>query len=222
MIAARHGKPRARRTTGCRVVAVLTCALTAACAVALAVTSDHAWRRAAPSAVTALTDATAETLPVAAPSAADQGRTPAPLRVQIPAIAVDSELVPLGLEADGALEVPPSGFPAGYYTGAPSPGALGPAVLAGHVDWDGAPGVFFDLHRLTAGDTVQVGRADGSSAVFVVTDVQQHGKDAFPTEQVYGDLDHAGLRLITCGGAFDRRARSYEDNVVVFAELAEV
>ena len=57
-----------------------------------------------------------------------------PIRVQIPAIGVDSELMELGLQADGTMEVPPGGFPAGWYTGAPTPGELGPAVIAGHVD----------------------------------------------------------------------------------------
>jgi len=143
----------------------------------------------------------------------------APLRLQIPAIGVDSELMDLGLQADRTLEVPPSGFPAGWYTGAPTPGELGPAIIAGHVDWAGQPGVFFDLRDLASGDEILVTRQDGSTARFRVTQVERFGKDEFPTEAVYGDLDHAGLRLITCGGDFDRQARSYVDNLVVFAEL---
>ncbi|MBW3658031.1 MAG: class F sortase [Actinobacteria bacterium] len=142
-----------------------------------------------------------------------------PTRVRIPSIAVDSALVGLGLQDDGRMEVPRGAFPAGWYTGAPTPGQLGPAILAGHVDYGGAAGVFARLHELRPGDAVEVTRADGVPAVFRVTRVEQHAKDAFPTAAVYGDIDHAGLRLITCGGAFDRRARSYEDNLVVFAAL---
>lgn len=125
----------------------------------------------------------------------------------------------LGLQADGTLEVPPGAFPAGWYTGAPTPGELGPAIIAGHVDWGGQPGVFFDLRELSTGDEIATTRQDGSTARFRVTHVQQFAKEAFPTEAVYGDLDHAGLRLITCAGAFDRQMRSYDDNLVVFAEL---
>lgn len=143
----------------------------------------------------------------------------APVRIQIPSIGVDSELMDLGLQTDGTLEVPPGAFPAGWYTGAPTPGELGPAIIAGHVDWGGQPGVFFDLRELSTGDEIATTRQDGSTARFRVTDVQQFAKDAFPTQAVYGDLDHAGLRLITCGGSFDRRMRSYDDNLVVFAEL---
>jgi hypothetical protein len=142
-----------------------------------------------------------------------------PVRLQVPSIGVDSELMDLGLLADGTLEVPPGGFPAGWYTGAPTPGELGPAIIAGHVDWGGQPGVFFDLRDLGPGDDIAVTRQDGSTARFRVTRVEQFAKDAFPTQAVYGDLEHAGLRLITCAGAFDPRLRSYDDNLVVFAEL---
>jgi len=142
-----------------------------------------------------------------------------PVRVRIPAIGVDSELMDLGLQADGTLQVPPSGFPAGWFTGAPTPGERGPAVIAGHVDWGGSAGVFYELRKVVAGDEITVDRADGSTAAFRVSQVGQYDKDAFPTAAVYGDLDHAGLRVITCGGDFDHAAHSYVDDVVVFADL---
>ncbi|WP_219417118.1 class F sortase [Pseudonocardia nigra] len=143
-----------------------------------------------------------------------------PTRIRIPALAVDAALVELGLQPDGTMEVPADGTVAGWYTGAPTPGELGPAVIAAHVDWKGAPGVFARLHALQPGTDVAVQRADGTTALFRVRHVEQYAKDRFPTEAVYGDLDHAGLRLITCGGEFDEEARSYRDNVVVYAELA--
>lgn len=143
----------------------------------------------------------------------------APVRLQIPAIGVDSDLMDLGLLPDGTLEVPPTAFPAGWYTGAPTPGELGPAIIAGHVDWGGEPGVFFDLRDLTPGDEIAVIRQDGSTARFRVDRVERFAKSQFPTDLVYADIDHAGLRLITCGGQFDRQQRSYEDNLVVFASL---
>ncbi len=142
-----------------------------------------------------------------------------PLRVQIPAIGVDSPLMELGLQADGTLQVPPAAFPAGWYTGAPTPGELGPAILAGHVNWAGRLGVFSRLHELKPGDEVTVARQDGSTAVFRVVQVMEYPKTTFPTNAVYGDLDHPGLRLITCGGPLDRQAHSYDDNIVAFADL---
>ena len=144
-----------------------------------------------------------------------------PDRLVVAAIGVDTELVDLGLEPDGTLEVPPGAFPAGWYSGSPVPGERGPAILAGHVDWGGEPGVFLRLHELVPGDTIDTIRSDGVTAVFRVTRVDRYAKAEFPTAAVYGNIDHPGLRLITCGGEFDTAARSYRDNTVVFADLVE-
>lgn len=143
-----------------------------------------------------------------------------PVRLEIPTLAVDSELMELGLQDDGSLEVPPGAFPAGWFSGAPTPGERGPAIIVGHIDWLTGPGVFFRLASLAVGDEIRVTRTDGSVAVFRTTQVTRYPKDDFPTELVYGDLDHAGLRLVSCGGEFDRSTGHYEDNVVAFAELA--
>jgi sortase (surface protein transpeptidase) len=142
-----------------------------------------------------------------------------PVRVQIPALGVASKVMHLGLERDGSMEVPPAAYPVGWYDRSPTPGELGPAVLAGHVDWEGEPGAFYGLRELVAGDEVVVDRADGTVATFRVDRVEDHPKDEFPTDGVYGDLDHAGLRLITCGGGFDEDTGDYADNVIVFARL---
>ena len=159
-------------------------------------------------------------VPVPVPSADPVALTKSvPTRLRVPTLEIDSDLVALGLQTDGSLEVPTGAFPAGWYTGAPTPGELGPAILAGHVDWKGSPGVFYNLRNLEPGAEILVDRTDGSTATFRVTSREQFDKDAFPSKLVYGNLDHAGLRLITCGGSFDRSARSYEDNIVVFANL---
>jgi hypothetical protein len=141
-----------------------------------------------------------------------------PVRLQITAIGVDSALMSLGLRADGSLQVPPGGFPAGWYTGGPTPGERGPAVIAGHIDWNG-PGVFYRLQEVKPGDRVMVTRADGSKPVFRVTQVARYLKDQFPTKLVYGNIGHAGLRLITCGGTFNTQTGHYEENLVVYADL---
>ena len=141
-----------------------------------------------------------------------------PVRLQIAAIGVDSDLMRLGLRRDRTLQVPPGGFPAGWYTGMPTPGELGTAIIVGHVDMNG-PGVFYRLHSLEVGDKVTITRADGSKPVFRVTRVSKFPKSQFPTSLVYGQVDHAALRLITCGGSFNTRTGHYEDNIVAFADL---
>ncbi|TCO44335.1 sortase family protein [Kribbella antiqua] len=145
-------------------------------------------------------------------------RKSTPIRVTIPAIGVDSGLIRLGITRKGSLQVPPNGFPAGWFTGAPTPGETGPAVIAGHVRWAGRAGVFARLAWLEPGDTIVVTRQDRTTAVFRVSRVQQYPKASFPSAAVYGDIDHAGLRLITCGG-LDSVSAKYEANLVVFADL---
>lgn len=146
-----------------------------------------------------------------------------PLRIEIPAIGVSSPLVELGLDTGGALQVPRDFELAGWYQLGPTPGERGPAVIAGHVDsaQDG-PAVFFRLSELAPGDRVEVPRADGQTAVFALTRIEQYPKDSFPTIEVYGDTAGAALRLITCGGSFDEDTGHYRDNVVAYADLVDV
>jgi hypothetical protein len=148
--------------------------------------------------------------------------TSPPERLRIPALDADVPVTGLGLQPDGSMQVPDDAATVGWYTRAPTPGSLGPAILAGHVDYRGEKGTFARLSRLREDDRILVDRADGVTAEFAVTRTERHRKDRFPSEAVYGPIDHAGLRLITCGGAFDTGAGHYVDNIVVFAVLRGV
>ncbi len=143
----------------------------------------------------------------------------APVRVRVPAIGVDSGLLRLGTDAAGALVPPDDVTRAGWFADGAVPGDVGPAVVAGHVDSVDGPAVFSRLRELAPGHEVLVDRADGTTARFAVTGVGRYPKSDFPTEAVYGPTPRAELRLVTCGGEFDRSARSYLDNVVVTAVL---
>lgn len=147
-----------------------------------------------------------------------------PEALRIGAIDAMSTMVPLGLNEDGTVEVPSLDQPrqAGWYRYGPTPGELGPAVVLGHVNARGAEGIFARLSELAPGDEVEIDRADGRTAVFTVTRVEQISKTAFPTETVYGDTTDAELRLITCGGQLDRERHSYRDNIIVYALLTGV
>jgi len=143
-----------------------------------------------------------------------------PTSLVIPSIGVRTGLVHLGLTSSGALQVPATAAVAGWYTGSSRPGATGAAVIVGHIDSLSGPGIFYRLHLLRPGQQVYVRRADGTLAVFRVTEVHEYLKSRFPTVAVYGPTPNAQLRLISCGGAFDLATGHYLSNVIVYASLA--
>lgn len=145
-----------------------------------------------------------------------------PTKVTIPSLGVSSELETLGQNAKGAMTTPKDPDLAGWYEPGPTPGSEGPAVIAGHVTWNGADAVFKKLKTIKAGDTVEVSREDGKTVTFTVDRVEEYEKAAFPTLEVYKNLDYAGLRLVTCGGEFDADRHYYPNNVVVFATMTAV
>jgi len=142
-----------------------------------------------------------------------------PVRLVIPKIGVDKELLPLGRYPDGTIEMPSWPSIPGWYKYGPTPGEIGPAVIAGHLDTWTAPAVFWRLHELKIGDEVDVLRADGTTAKFSVTGMKQLPRDSFPTQEVYGNINYAGIRLLTCGGTFNPKTMRYSDNTVVYGKL---
>jgi LPXTG-site transpeptidase (sortase) family protein len=160
----------------------------------------------------------APTGPIAAAPTQGAAQVAEPVSLVIPSIGVSTSLVHLGLTSSGALQVPPTTTVAGWYTGSPRPGAIGSAVIAGHIDSIAGPGVFFRLSQLQPGDRVYIRRADRTLTVFEVTQLRSYDKDDFPTAVVYGAVPDPELRLITCGGTFDYTTRSYLSNTVVYAK----
>jgi LPXTG-site transpeptidase (sortase) family protein len=145
-----------------------------------------------------------------------------PVHLRIPAIGVNAPVTELGLNANGTVQVPPlqDHNLAGWYKYGPTPGQRGPSVILGHVDSVTGISVFFRLKDLRKGDKIYVTLADGKTAEFVVDGLQKVAKTAFPTKAVYGKISYPGLRLITCGGAFDPATGHYQDNIIVYAHLA--
>ena len=175
----------------------------------------------APQTQAKLATATAPPDPTTAPATPTALPAAQPSRLQIPSIGVDTPLVHLGLQADQTMEVPQDFDLAGWYVHSPPPDEIGPSIIAEHVDSRRGPAVVYRLPELGPGDEVRVTRADGTVAVFRVDRSEQFPKDRFPTQRVYGDVDHPALRLITCGGSFDSSTGNYCDNVVVYASLTD-
>jgi LPXTG-site transpeptidase (sortase) family protein len=165
------------------------------------------------------------TVPTPTPSAravAPEVARSRPIAIKIPKLGVSAPVTQLGLQADGSVEEPPLSRPnlAGWYEKGPTPGEKGPAVILGHVDAHRQAAVFYDLKKLRPGDRIMVTRADKSVITFTVQRLQQVQKSNFPSNLVYGEvLDYASLRLVTCGGDFNRRTGHYVSNVIAFARM---
>lgn len=156
----------------------------------------------------------AATAAQAPPEAPEDG---APTEVRVPEIGVSSELLHLGVEADGSATVPEDFDSVSWYDRSGRPDETRPTVMLGHVDSAEGPAVFHRLEELDPGDTVEVDTASGSTAEYTVTEARTFPKDSFPTFEVFGATGEDVLRLVTCTGDFDPNERSYTDNLVVFA-----
>jgi sortase (surface protein transpeptidase) len=165
------------------------------------------------------------TVSTAVPFAVDAAAAPLapsePVEIEIPALGVSAPIMPLGLNSDGTVQVPPLGNHnlAGWYDGSVTPGQDGSAVILGHVDNYTGPSVFYSIKNLIRGDVIDVVRADGTVAAFSVDGVQAVAKALFPSAAVYGNVPYPALRLVTCGGPFDADTGHYVDNIVVYAHL---
>ncbi|MEU7016933.1 class F sortase [Streptomyces sp. NPDC046385] len=191
----------------------------AAAAVALAGCAAPAEAPQGPAVPAPRVTATAAPAPAAQLATAPMPRSK-PVRVRVPAAGVDAgPLLDLGLNPDGTVQVPTvaQADRIGWYDKGVTPGETGPAVLIGHFDTAEGPAVLKDVARIRVGDRVTVTRADGTDAVFRVRELEQVGKNAFPTRKVYGDTRRPELRLITCGGELVDGHRP--DNIVVYADL---
>ncbi|TDD47631.1 class F sortase [Nonomuraea terrae] len=164
-------------------------------------------------------------IPPAKTKAAKTGKATSvrPIRIKIPKIKVNAPIGGVTMGKDGKLGTPPltKRNQAGWYRLSPLPGQAGPAIINGHVSTRQGPAVFDRLRELAKGDQIYVYRSDGKVTRFTVSGIEQASKNAFPTKRVYGDVDSAQLRVITCGGVFNQKAHSYTDNIVVYATLSK-
>lgn len=150
-------------------------------------------------------------------AAAIPARPTFPKRIAIPSLGVDADVVAVGLEPDGSMEIPGATQAGWYHYGARPGDPVGSAVLAGHVDHEKQPGVFLELRRIAVGDDIEVTDDEGRSYSFRVTERFQVDKEALPGDELFRTDGDPLLTLITCGGRFRPRSRHYDDNIVIRA-----
>jgi sortase (surface protein transpeptidase) len=143
-----------------------------------------------------------------------------PITLSIPAVNINAPITPVGQAANGSIQMPPIlDWETGWYKYSPTPGQLGPAVIVGHVDNYESIWVFWRLRYVQPGDDIYITRQDGTTVHFKVTALKQFSQADFPTQQVYGNINYPGLRLITCGGTFSNSTEEYNENTVVYASM---
>jgi sortase (surface protein transpeptidase) len=144
----------------------------------------------------------------------------APTRLSIPRIGVDAAIESVGLDADGAMDVPSTWRNVAWFKLGVPPGTRGNAVIAGHLDTHtGAPAVFWSLGDLNVGDDVYVTSGAGNKLHFRVSDVERYSTGTTPMDLVFGSAAIPRLNLITCTGTWNRDVQLYDHRLVVFTEL---
>jgi LPXTG-site transpeptidase (sortase) family protein len=205
----RRGR-RVRHAVALAGAVTVTVALAAGCSSSPAESGVESGAKAKPEATATATPAPTAVLPASVPE-----------RIAVPDLGIDADLGTVGLDADGVMQTPSYSKPmqADWYKEGPTPGEKGAAAIVGHRDTpQTSAAVFRNLADLRRGETIDVRRADGTTAVFAVDEVDTFAKDDFPTRKVYGSTSRAELRLITCGGSLTAD-RHWDSNVVVFAHL---
>lgn len=143
-----------------------------------------------------------------------------PTNISIPAVNIKAPVKTVGMTSTRAIEMPPVlEWTTGWYKYSPTPGQTGPAIIVGHVDNYKNVSVFWRLRYVQPGDDIFVTRADGGVVAFKVNALKQFSQADFPTQEVYGNISYPGLRLITCGGTFNKATDSYDQNTVVYASM---
>jgi len=144
----------------------------------------------------------------------------APVSIQVPRIAVDAPIDPMGVLPNGDMQAPEGAVRTGWYKLGPHPGNEGSAVIAGHFGrWkNGEASVFDDLHTLQPGDKVMVRDDAGAIITFVVRQTRVFGRDDDAKAIFVSNDGKAHLNLITCQGTWEASKKTYSDRLVVFTD----
>jgi LPXTG-site transpeptidase (sortase) family protein len=143
---------------------------------------------------------------------------PAPIALEIPAIDVVSEVVPVGVDSDQQVVIPGDISQVGWYRFGATPGTgIGSSVIVGHRDGRNyGVGAFYDLGRLGVGDPISVTNEAGTLITYQVTGVETINKSKLPFRELFRETGEETLTLISCIGYFEPGV-GYDANIIVSA-----
>ncbi|MFD2922975.1 class F sortase [Halobacillus naozhouensis] len=142
-----------------------------------------------------------------------------PTNLKIPSLDIDAPVSKVGVLESGQMGVPKDDKTVGWFEPGTKPGNTGNAVMAGHVDNQSGPAVFFYLDDLQKGDEIIVTNEEGKELTFVVQKLESYPRNDAPIEKVFGKTDKKRLNLITCTGNFNHDKGTHEERLVVYTEL---
>lgn len=129
-------------------------------------------------------------------------------------------VIPGGVSAEGAMEIPDAFDQAAWYKYGPAPGAdQGAAVIAGHIDTQSDNAPFSALKSVPAGTAISVGREGAPALTYRVVKVELMAKDKFDGDALFRRSGPHELKVVTCGGKWLDERMDYSDNVIVTAVL---
>jgi LPXTG-site transpeptidase (sortase) family protein len=139
--------------------------------------------------------------------------------LKIDAINLNISLGQTTLDSHQALLVPANPNHAAWYVNGPRPGENGTTLITGHLDSAAGAGIFYNLKKLKAGDTIEIEK-DGQIATYTIDKLKSYAQDStFPWNEVYSTTGPSSLRIITCDGVYSRKTGHYSRNLVVYASL---
>lgn len=148
--------------------------------------------------------------------AAESSVKPGPSLLTIPSLKIAAPFELLGIKSDHTIQVPKDYMSVGWFVYGAKPGEIGTSVIIGHLDSPKGRAIFADLSKIKIGEKIVIQRTDGSIVTYIVESTAKYSQDNFPTNEIYSPVAYAGIRLITCSGTYNKNAKHYSDNFVVF------
>ncbi|MBE4907325.1 class F sortase [Bacillus luteolus] len=145
-----------------------------------------------------------------------------PQNLAIPSLNLDANIISVGLQEDGTMEVPKDVMEVGWYTQGAKPGQNGNVVLAGHVDSYLGPGIFFHLENVTLNDKIIITDGHNREITYRITKIEKYPYQDGPLEEIFGFTSQKRLQLITCTGSYNPFKRTHEERLVVTAIEVEI
>ncbi|PHG57741.1 class F sortase [Bacillus toyonensis] len=149
---------------------------------------------------------------------ASQNISSPPVKMEFLHPQVTVDILPVGLDSEGRMNVKDGLEIASWYKQSAIPGNKGNTLLAGHRDWNGELGPFQYLETIEKNEKILIQYENKESRLFQVVEKQEYPVNEVPTS-VMDIQEGTRVTLITCTGKFIREKGGYQSRVIVTLRL---